>query len=432
MIVFWVAGLMVGHTQTWIMVEMNREITGPQPMTGLVLWPDEARGRNISYGKSIQLEFSYCLPCKVVMGCRDDGTILYDWSWFERLLDDVASRGHQLVARFRYEYPSGTDVDGKRGTTAVPQYIKQRSDYHETYASNPGGDGPTYYADWSNTELQRFTLQFYTDFCKRYSHDARLAFLEVGFGHWSEYHLYGNELQFGENFPTKAFQRQFFLHMNKVADGLPWLVSVDASDRKYSPVVDDGELMALTFGLFDDSFMHKSHEDGFNERCWNAIGRGVRWQTGVCGGEISYYSPKDQKEFLSPDGLYGHTWEEQARKYHITFMIANDAPRGGIATAERFREGSMATGYRFVVKRCETNGSRTRMVVANEGVAPLYRDAWFAVGDVRSTTSLRGLLPGEECTIEIAAGADADGGNVNIVSDCILPQQKIEFSARRF
>ena len=432
MIVFWVAGLMVGHTQTWTMVEMNREITGSQPMTGLVLWPDEARGRNISYGKSIQLEFSYCLPCKVVMGCRDDGTILYDWSWFERLLDDVASRGHQLVARFRYEYPSGTDVDGKRGTTAVPQYIKQRSDYHETYASNPGGDGPTYYTDWSNTELQRFTLQFYTDFCKRYSHDARLAFLEVGFGHWSEYHLYGNELQFGVNFPTKAFQRQFFLHMSKVADGLPWLVSVDASDRKYSPVVDDGELMALTFGLFDDSFMHKSHEGGFNERCWNAIGRGVRWQTGVCGGEISYYSPKDQKEFLSPDGLYGHTWEEQARKYHITFMIANDAPRGGIATAERFREGSMATGYRFVVKRCETNGSRTRMVVANEGVAPLYRDAWFAVGDVRSTTSLRGLLSGEECTIEIAAGADADGGNVNIVSDCILPQQKIEFSARRF
>ena len=432
MIVFWVAGLMVGHTQTWTMVEMNREITGPQPMTGLVLWPDEARGRNISYGKSIQLEFSYCLPCKVVMGCRDDGTILYDWSWFERLLDDVASRGHQLVARFRYEYPSGTDVDGKRGTTAVPQYIKQRSDYHETYASNPGGDGPTYYADWSNTELQRFTLQFYTDFCKRYSHDARLAFLEVGFGHWSEYHLYGNELQFGVNFPTKAFQRQFFLHMSKVADGLPCLVSVDASDRKYSPVVDDGELMALTFGLFDDSFMHKSHEGGFNERCWNAIGRGVRWQTGVCGGEISYYSPKDQKEFLSPDGLYGHTWEEQAHKYHITFMIANDAPRGGIATAERFREGSMATGYRFVVKRCETNGSRTRIVVVNEGVAPLYRDAWFAVGDVRSTTSLRGLLPGEECTIEIAAGADTDGGNVNIVSDCILPQQKIEFSARRF
>ena len=164
MIVFWVAGLMAGHTQTWTMVELNREITGPQPMTGLVLWPDEARGRNISYGKSIQLEFSYCLPCKVVMGCRDDGTILYDWSWFERLLDEVASRGHQLVARFRYEYPSGTDVDGKRGTTAVPQYIKQRSDYHETYASNPGGDGPTYYADWSNTELQRFTLQCSSSF----------------------------------------------------------------------------------------------------------------------------------------------------------------------------------------------------------------------------------------------------------------------------
>jgi hypothetical protein len=122
---------MSGHlmAQEGNVVALERNITHPQPMTGLVLWPDEAEDRKSTYGKSIQLEFSYCLPCKVVTGCRGDGTINYDWSWFEQLLDDVASRGHQLVARFRYEYPSGTDVDGKKGTTAVPAYIKQRSDY---------------------------------------------------------------------------------------------------------------------------------------------------------------------------------------------------------------------------------------------------------------------------------------------------------------
>ena len=425
---------MSGHlmAQEGNVVALERNITHPQPMTGLVLWPDEAEDRKSTYGKSIQLEFSYCLPCKVVTGCQGDGTINYDWSWFEQLLDDVASRGHQLVARFRYEYPSGTDVDGKKGTTAVPAYIKQRSDYHETYASNPGGDGPTYYADWSNAELQRFTLQFYTDFCKRYCHDARLAFLEVGFGHWSEYHIYGTDLQFGVNFPSKAFQRQFFLHMSEVADGLPWLVSIDASDDEYSPVVDDSELMALTFGLFDDSFMHKNHEigskDGYNEECWNAIGQGSRWKQGVCGGEISYYSSKDQKEFLNPDGLYGHTWPEQAAKYHITFMIANDALRGSIATPERFREGSMAAGYRFVVKDCRTDGSVTRLLVGNEGVAPIYKDAYFAVGAVRSTTSLRNLVPGQECWVEIDAPLTV-ADDLQIVSDYILKGQEIEFEA---
>lgn len=418
--------------QQWTSVELSRQVTHPQPMTGLVLWPDEARDRNATYGGSITLEFSYCLPCKVVTGCKADGTIEYDWSYFENILDDVASREHQLVARFRYEYPSGTDVDGKKGTTAVPAYIKQRDDYNETYSSNPGGDGPTYYADWSNEELKRFTLQFYTDFCQRYAHDPRLAFLEVGFGHWSEYHIYGTTLQLGKNFPTKAFQKEFFQHMSEVADGLPWLVSIDAADDEYSPVVDDSEIMALQFGLFDDSFMHKDHEigsnDGYNEECWNAIGKQTRWKTGVCGGEISYYKDSDQKNFLNPAGMYGHTWEEQASKYHITFMIANDAPGSTYGTAARFKEASMASGYHLCVKECETDGTKTRLKVTNKGIAPLYRDAFFAIGNTRSEQSLKGLLPDEELVVEIAAPL-TDATALKVVSDNILSTQEIEFDA---
>lgn len=421
------------NSQDWQPVQLSREITHPQPMTGLVLWPDEAEDLNDTYGGSITLEFSYCLPCKVVTGCDAQGVIQYDWTSFDQLLDDVASRGHQLVARFRYEYPSGKEVDGQKGTTAVPAYIKQRADYKETYAKNPGGDGPTYYADWSNTELQRFTLQFYTDFCKRYAHDPRLAFLEVGFGHWSEYHIYGTTLQLGVNFPSKAYQKQFFQHMSTVADGLPWLVSIDASDDEYSPVVDDQEIMALDFGLFDDSFMHKDHEigtnDGYNEECWNAIGKGTRWKTGVCGGEISYYKDSDQKNFLNPNGMYGHTWEEQAAKYHITFMIANDAPSGTYGTAARFREATLASGYQLSVKECATDGTQTRLLVTNEGIAPLYRDAWFAIGDVRSETSLCGLLPNEEKEVLIAAVPKSDGSDIQVQSDCILASQEMEFKA---
>ena len=426
----WSCPQTVGEGDVWRQVELKQQIDCVQPMTGLVLWPDEARSRNAQYGQTIQLEFSYCLPCKVVTGCADDGTILYDWSWFERLLDDVAGRGHQLIARFRYEYPSGRDVDGNRGTTAVPQYIKQLPDYKETYAANPGGDGPTWYADWSNAELQRFTLQFYSDFAQRYANDPRLAFVEVGFGHWSEYHIYGSTYNLGHNFPSMEFQKLFFEHLDTVMCGIPWAVSVDASSAGHSPVTSDAGLMALRFGLFDDSFMHRNHElgsgDGYNEQCWNRIGRGTRWQTGVCGGEISYYSDNDQRSFLSPDGIYGHTWAEQVAKYHITFMIANDASRGGVATPERFRAGSMATGYRFVVKQCLTDGRATRLLVSNDGIAPLYRDAYFAVGKVRSETSLKGLLPGHEVWIEIPAAPSGTG--IRIESDYILPSQTIGFS----
>ena len=432
-LVLWGLAAIAGKAQTWQSVALKRQITHPQPMTGLVLWPEQAAKRNSTYGKSIQLEFSYCLPCKVVKGCAEDGTIEYDWSSFDKLLNEVAGRGHQLVARFRYEYPSGTDVDGKKGTTAVPDYIKQRSDYNETYNADPSGDGPTYYADWSNSELERFTLQFYSDFAQRYAHDARIAFLEVGFGHWSEYHIYGTKVQLGVNFPSKTFQTKFFKHMKSIANGLPWLVSIDASDDTYSPILANSTLMNISFGLFDDSFMHKTHEigtkDGYNEQCWNSIGKGTRWKKGVCGGEISYYTSSDQKNFLNPDGMYGHTWEEQAAKYHITFMIANDAPGSTYGTAKRFREASMNTGYRIAVKECKTDGSTTRLLVTNEGIAPLYRDAWFAIGEVRADKSLLGLLPGKEIWVEIANTPKADGSDIRIISDYILPKQEIEFNA---
>ncbi len=419
-------------------VALKSEVTAPQPMTGLVLWPDQAASLHKSYGRSIQLEFSYCLPCKVVKGCKDDGEIIYDWKWFDDILEDVASRGHQLIARFRYEYPDSKDVDGKTaGMTAVPQYIKDRSDYSETY-NKVKGDGATYYADWSNAELQRFTKQFYTDFAARYAADPRLAFVEVGFGHWSEYHIYGTKLQLGKNFPSKAYQKEFFLHMADVMGEIPWGVSIDASDDEYSPVTDEPTILSLPFGCFDDSFMHKDHEigssDGYNEECWNAIGCDTRWHKGFAGGEVSYYTDNDQKNFLNPTGMYGHTWEEQVAKYHITFMISNDAPEGKYGTAARFAEASLATGYHFKVTQCTTDGSTTELKVVNTGIAPLYRDAYFAIGEIRSDKSLRGLLPGEEQTLTIPSplGVKADGSAETlprIVSDYILPTQSIEYDA---
>ncbi len=190
--------------------------------------------------------------------------------------------------------------------------------------------------------------------------------------------------------------------------------------------------MALSFGLFDDSFMHKGHEigssDGYNEENWNAIGKGIRWQTGVCGGEVSYYTSNDQKNFLNPAGMYGHTWEEMAKKYHISFMIANDAPSGSYGTTARFKSAGMASGYCFRVTECKTDNTQTFVTVTNEGVAPLYRDAYFAIGDVRSSTSLAGLLPGASKTVVIPAGLSS-GTDLHIVSPYILTSQQIQFNA---
>ena len=402
-------------------VAIQRQVNAVQPGTGLVLWSENARDRHAAYGKTISLEYAYCLPSQVVTG-KENGVVQYDWTPFNRWLKDVSSRGHQAVVRFRYEYPGDRSVDGQPGTTAVPAYIKARSDYHETYYENE--DGPTWYADWTNAELQWFTRQFYVDFNAVYKDDPRIAFVEVGFGHWSEYHIYGTPLQPGVNFPSAAYQKEFLTHLAGVLE-IPWLISIDAADS--SPVVGDATLMGLTFGLFDDSFMHKDHEGDYNENCWNAIGKGIRWKTGACGGEISYYTSADQKNFLNPKGMYGVTWEQASAKYHISFMIANDAPGGTYGTTERFKEASMACGYHFALTGLYANGTNTAAFVTNTGIAPIYRDAFLAVGNVRGDKSLKGLLPGD--TLLVYIPKVTDGSDLTIACDYILSSQTIQFDA---
>ncbi len=421
----------------WQMVGLSSKVTGVQPMTGLVLWPEEAKKLYSTYGDAHALEYSYLAPCKVVKNGEVDGPIEYDWTYLEKILDDVKSRNHQAVLRFFYEYPGVPMVDGDSGTTAVPAYIKAQKNYSELFV-DVKEDGPTYYADWSNKELKRFTKQFYTDFSKRYGKDPRIAFLEVGFGHWSEYHIYnedGVDLQLGKNFPSKDYQKEFFQHLSEVME-IPWAISIDAADDEYTSFATDKALRKLSFGLFDDSFMHKGHElgsdDGYNEECWNTMGEN-RWKTGVCGGEISYYSSSDQKNFTSEKGMYGHTWDEQSDKYHITFMIANDNPsKNKYNNVGRFKECSMATGYHFVVTSCKTDGTQTKIVVKNDGVAPLYKDAYFAIGSIRSGESLRGLLPKESVEVTIDAALECDGNGNALVkpvieSDYILDTQTIEY-----
>lgn len=414
--------------QDYVSVDLTRSITSVQPMTGLVLW--RTHDQVDKYASATTLEFSYCLACKVVTG-KKDGQIQYDWSYFEDILNDIASRNHQGIIRFRYENPGNTEV-GATGATAVPQYIKDMSDYKETY--NNTESGKTYYADWTNAELKWFTKQFITDFNERYKDDPRIAVIQLGFGHWSEGHIYGTQLKLGVNFPSKEYQKEYFTHVSNTLE-IPWGMSIDGGDSYYSPVADDEELLALEFGAFDDSFMHAGHElasgSGWNEMCWDGIGKEYRWIKGICGGEISYYTSNDQKNFLNPNGMYGWTWEAAAAKYHISYMLASSAPGGKHATVERFREAGMASGYTFRVSDCRTNGSETRLTVSNQGIAPIYRDAFFAIGNVQSETSLRGLLPGKGMEIIIPIALN-DANDLQIVSPFILPNQKIEFETGEF
>ena len=389
-------------------IRLQAKITDVQPMTGIVLWSDNDLASKNS--DAITLEYRYCGYDEVV---TPNGK--YDFSKLDRILDEIASRKHQAILRFYFCYV------GKE--TTVPAFIRSRSDYSETVGKSEGEK--THFCDWSNQTLQEFALDFYTRFAKRYDKDPRIAFLQTGFGLWAEYHIYDGPRKMGKTFPSKAFQVKFLRHLNSEFDSLPWSISIDSADYDYSPLEDNADLLSLQFGVFDDSFLCKPHpkENAVN---WKILGPN-RWKRQPGGGEFSYYNKKDQKKALAPSGPNGVSFEDAAKQFHISYMIGNDQPN--YQSMDRIKSAGMATGYRFRVDSAVVAGDELRLEVINTGVAPIYRRAYFAAGEKRSSASLRGLLPNEKLSCVMKGIEPSDLQRITIQCDSVLPTQEIQFEA---
>lgn len=384
-------------------VPLTARITSVQPMTGIVLWSDNAEAATAP----IQLEYCYVRYDEVV---REEGE--FEWDAVEALLDEIARRRHQAILRLHDTYvgrPSG-----------VPAYIKALPDYRETTAESEKKD--TGFPDWSHPGWQAFVLEFFTQFAEKYDHDPRLAFVQVGFGLWAEYHIYDGPMNIGDTFPSLEYQEEFVKHLAGQFRHTPWMISVDAAGE-HAPFARDRKLLELPFGVFDDSLNHEHHKRD-NEPNWDLLGRD-RWKIAPAGGEFSFFKPEDQQEALAPKGPYGIPFAEQAARFSVSFVIGDDQPR--FQKADRLREAGMACGYRFRVKRFVASGAASELEMQNTGVAPIYHPAFPAVNGVRSRDSLQGLLPGESKVFRVGAGGDKP--MLTIECDRLVPGQRIEFEA---
>ncbi len=395
-----------GGAEAFIDIPLHSTITHVQPMTGIVYWNDSDNCET----DAIQLEYSYIGYSDIV---NDQGA--YDWSAVDAVLDSAAGRGHQAIIRFHYVYPG-------RPTT-VPDLIKAIPGYVETSGMVEGET--TWFPDWSSAALREFTLEFYEKVAERYDDDPRLAFLQTGFGLWAEYHIYEGPFSLGGTFPSKEFQSLFFTSLASDFGDLPWSVSIDAADPDVSPVAGSPGLLAIRFGLFDDSFLCEEH-DAVNDLNFTALGAGTRYERSPIGGELSYYSDYDQVHALDLAGPYGTSFETMAARYHVSYMIGNDQPNYGVTEA-RIRAAGIATGYRFRVTAFSASASRSRVTVENVGIAPIYRDAWITVNGSRSSESLKGLLPGRSLSVEVASGGTASV--LSISCERLVDGQEIEFEA---
>lgn len=397
-------------------VPLQSTIDRVQPMTGIVLWNDNTSDL-AALGDDVQLEFAYFKYSDVVRGPDD-----YDWAPVEARLASAAARGHQMILRFHDTYPG-------QSTVSVPAYVANAPDHTVSYPDVEGRR--TFVPDWRSATLQTFILEFYSRFAQRYDLDARIAFLQVGFGSYAEYHLWDGPLTLGRTFPSKAFQQQFLGHLSDAFVETPWSLSIDAASSTYSPFSTVPALRQLRFGVFDDSFMHETHsttDQEYNRASWRFFGD-QRVQTGPAGGEFNYYSEYDQAHVLDlPDGAWGRSFESFATQYRISYMIGNDQP--AYQPRARIRQAGMATGYAFRVTSLSSNGECVRMTVRNEGVAPIYYDAWPTADGHRFNTSLKGLMPDTELTGEACIGAHARASlDVDIESDRLVAGQQIQFNA---
>lgn len=383
------------------------EITKVQPMTGIVLWDD-----NSNNNKGVNsLEYSYMNYDDIV---SQRG--VYDWTAVENKLNDIASRNHQAILRFRITYPGFK--------TTVPQYIKNSNGYTEKKAKAEGKD--TWYPDWRSQELKDFILEFYEKFAQKYDEDNRLAFIQVGFGHYAEYHNHNGLFIEGRTFPSTSFQTTFLNKLNDVFYSLHWSLSIDAGSSEYkSPISQNTSLLNMSFGVFDDSFMHKKH-DGYNTDMHNILGRD-RFENSPIGGEFSYYNdlnnePYDQRNVLSPNGPHEVPFESFAVNFHITYIIGNDQFQ--YQSKNRIKEASLATGYKFEVTKFVKVDGKSILTVKNNGVAPIYYDAYLSIVGNDSNESLKSLMPGEESVFTIDYDGDEE---LEIYCPRLLDGQKIDF-----
>ncbi len=384
-------------------VSIQSQASNVQPMTGLVLWSTNEDAATAP----IQLEFSYLSYNQIV---TDRGS--YDWDPLEKLLEEISGRKHQAILRWHDTYV------GK--PTGIPDYIKSLPDYAETKAKSENKQ--TSFPDWSHPEAKRFLLEFFSEFARRYDRDPRIAFVQVGFGLWSEYHIYDGPMILGKTFPDENYQGQVLLHLDREFKDTPWMISVDAAGD-HTPFHAHPRLKDLSFGVFDDSFNHRRHKQE-NEPNWVFFGMD-RWKRAPAGGEFSFFEDRDQERALASKGPHGIPFEIQAEKFHVSFIIADDQPR--FQKAQRLREAGMSMGYRFRTLKFESSPTRSRIEIENRGIAPIYYDAFPTVNGVRSEQSLKGLLPGERKLFEIEAGGESP--TLSIECDRLVPGQKIEFDA---
>lgn len=363
------------------------------PLKGLVPYAADVRA---SFPHS--LEFNY-LPLSALVVGPDR----HDWAALEKLLDDIAGRGHQATFRIYLEYP------GQKN--AIPAHLLK--DGLKVHRWRDPGTSPSELEtpDYGNEALRATLQAFIAALGRRYDGDPRIGFITLGLlGMWGEWHDYPK----WELFASRTVQTEVMDAYEKAFRVTPLLHRYPAGEghEVYAPN------HRRAFGYHDDSFAWGTLDTGKKADSWfylallKAAGPEAleKWKTHPIGGEIRpevWGRVFDEKPGLDKVQDF-RTCVEQT---HATWLMDSGMFRKNVPELRRKRaeDEVRRMGYVFHVPAVTLDASKAGAVsvkieVVNQGVAPFYVD-WpleLALRAADGTLSaphrlpgtLKGILPG--------------------------------------
>lgn len=383
------------------------------PLKGLVPYSGDYRER---FPHS--MEFNY-LPVSAVVIERGE----YDWKPLEKLLDDIAGRGHQAVVRFFLEYP------GKK--EGIPAYLVKGGLKVHTYKnthSRPEPPTEVRTPDYADANLRQMLADFIAAWGRKYDGDARLGYITAGLlGYWGEWHDYPRE----DLYASKAVETEVMNAYEAAFKITPVLLRYPAGENHYAHAPN----AARNFGFHDDSFAWATLDTGKKGDEWffapliKAAGKQAleKWKTRPIGGEIR--PDAWGKVFDEKPGKKGiQNFRQCVAETHATWMMDSGMfeKKQNAARIRRAEDEVRRMGYEFHIPAVTISAANRKIGVKteieNRGIAPFYYNwpAEFGLigtdGKVAKTFAgkgkLVGLLPGEPPRVwndeldakEVAAG----------------------------
>jgi Domain of unknown function (DUF4832) len=365
------------------------------PLKGLVPYSSRT---NVHFPHS--MEFNYLGFAQLVKGYDD-----FDWRPLEKLLDEIASRGHQAVFRIFLEYPGKTDI--------IPKFlIDDGLKVHKYVNTNtqplPPANVET--PDYEDPNLRRAIKNFISALGAKYDGDPRIGFITAGIlGTWGEWHTYPKV----ELFASKLVQIEVMDAYEAAFKTTPILLRYPAGTETWGKAPNANR----RFGYHDDSFAWATLDTGKKEDNWfympalKLAGQDAldKWKTHPIGGEIR---PEAWGKVFdkSPGDKNIQDFRQCVNQAHASWLMDTGMfqKKADEERRQRAEDEVRRMGYEFYVRTVkiatQQGNLQIELSLENRGVAPFYYD-WQpkyglvvdgkVIKSVDSTGKLTGLLPGD-------------------------------------